>query len=84
MSGHLLEFSPVYSGKSCIKPQLKKCSCDQSDSKSQGVCAEDNGLPIQSNRWSTLANAGDDSSVRNKLPQEVLNPLAKSVSTQVK
>lgn len=89
-SESLLEFLPKYSGKSCqaLKFELNRCSCSQSGSDEgvsvqwtsdlQVLYTEDHGLPIQYNQQPTLASTGKDSSGKNKLLQEVLDPLAKS------
>ena len=93
-SESLLEFLPKYSGKSCqaLKFELNRCSCSQSGSDErvsvqwtsdlQVLYTEDHGLPIQSNQQPKLASTGKDSSGKNKLLQEVLDPLDKSVSRE--
>jgi len=78
-SDHLLEFSPVYSGKSCVKTQLQRRSCNSSGSDSQEFCNEGPGPKRQCNHWSVLPRTGDDSSGKNKRPQEVVNCSAKSL-----
>lgn len=87
-SGHLLEFSPVYSGTSCLKHQLKKCNDNQFD-PDEGIDVQrsynlqefnNHDPPRRCSQWPKYPSAGNGSSGKNKLPQEGLNPLAKSVS----
>lgn len=83
-SGHLLEFSPTYSGKSCLKHQQKECNRRGFDGGNVVWRWCDvqklSDLPRQGSHRPTLPSAGHDSSEKNKLPLEELNPLGKSVS----
>lgn len=83
-SDPLLEFSPAYSGKSCLKHQQKDCrhrSFDEGNDTWRLCDAQKlSDLPRRGSRRAKLPSTGHDNGEKNKLPLEELNPLAKSVS----